>query len=106
MKSTFTEKILQAKELLPLEQLIEELGDEDPVSSGLCPFHPDSRPSFSIFEYEGVKLWKCHAGCGAGDQIKYLEATYLCSRGEAIRRFLALAGVDDQEELTGGGTFR
>lgn len=92
--------IASAKELLPLRELIRQVGDwDDIVSAKLCPFHDDKKPSFSIFEYKGATLWKCHAGCGKGDQISYLEAKFQISRGDAIRRFLAMAGV----QPTGGG---
>lgn len=41
---------------------------------GLCPFHNDSRPSFSIFPAEGDWYFKCHSGsCGAsGDVIDFV----------------------------------
>lgn len=33
--------------------------------TGLCPFHSDRNPSFSVNLDSG--LWICHAGCGDGD---------------------------------------
>ena len=41
---------------------------------GICPFHKDSRPSFSIFPAEGTWHFKCHGGsCGAkGDVIDFV----------------------------------
>jgi hypothetical protein len=95
--------IARAKELLPLRELIRRVGDWDTlVCANLCPFHNDNSPSFSIFEYDGETLWKCHAGCGEGDQITYLEFKYELSRGDAIRKFLTLAGV---RHTGGGGRF-
>ena len=86
--------IQHAKDLLPLRELIKKFGDwDDGVCAGLCPFHDDHSPSFSIFDYNGETLWKCHAGCGAGDQITYLEMKFEISRGDAIRKFLTMAGV-------------
>jgi hypothetical protein len=93
--------IERAKELLPLHQLIKEEDDSELVALNRCPFHPDSKSSFSIFIYGDVQLWKCHAGCGEGDQINYLEVKYECTRGEAISMFLRMAGVRDE----GGGRF-
>lgn len=95
--------ILRAKELLPLRELIRQVGDwDDHVFGNFCPFHDDNSPSFSIFEYNGQELWKCHAGCGEGDQITYLELKFELSRGDAIRKFLAMAGV---RHTGGGGRF-
>ncbi len=39
--------------------------------SGLCPFHQDKKPSFSLSLNTG--LWKCHAGCGGGDAADFAE---------------------------------
>ena len=98
----FRELIDQAKELLPLSALIEELDDADEVDQGLCPFHDDHSPSFSLFTQDDVDLWKCHAGCGAGDQINYLEIKFDLTRGESIEMFLEMAGLSDED---GGGKF-
>lgn len=90
------ELIHNAKQLLPLTTMIQELGDWDRVRENRCPFHTDYSPSFSIFVHDGQELWKCHGRCDmAGDQITYLEKKYTISRGEAIRMFLELAGVSD-----------
>src|ERR1044071_1978188 len=97
----------KAKENLPLPALIRMMRDWDDVQFGLCPFHDDHRPSFSLFQREDPQwLWKCHAGCGSGDQISYLETKYDISRGRAIGMFLELAGVGPGTLETGGGRFR
>ena len=44
---------------------IDSLKFQSREAIGLCPLHQDSRPSFSINLESG--LWKCFAGCGAGD---------------------------------------
>lgn len=36
-----------------------------------CPFHDDSRPSFSANVETG--LWICHAGCGKGNYAQFLS---------------------------------
>ncbi len=43
----------------------------------LCPLHDDSSPSFSYDLEKG--LWKCHAGCGAGDVYTFVELIEGCS---------------------------
>jgi DNA primase len=42
--------------------------------SARCPFHDDKHNSFSVWR-NGAGLWffKCHAGCGEGDEINFLE---------------------------------
>lgn len=103
MQHDRTNVIARAKELLPLRELIRQVGDWDTlVCANLCPFHDDHSPSFSISEFEGQELWNCHAGCGGGDQITYLELKFEISRGDAIRKFLAMAGV---RHTGGGGRF-
>jgi hypothetical protein len=94
----FKKTIEQAKLLLPLEAMLEQLEDwEICVAEKRCPFHPDVTPSFSVFTHECQQFWKCHAGCGAGDQISYLELKFDLSRGEAVRLFLEMAGLAVQE---------
>jgi hypothetical protein len=62
--------------------------------SALCPFHDDRRNSFSIWRTDsGQWLWKCHAGCGQGDEITFLEKFKSISNSEAIREFKKMAGV-------------
>ena len=38
--------------------------------------------------------FKCHAGCGAGDEINFLELHESFSRKDATKRFLEMAGVN------------
>jgi hypothetical protein len=97
----------KAKESLPLRALIRMMRDWDDVQFGLCPFHDDHRPSFSLFKgSDGEWYWKCHAGCGGGDQINYLETKLDVGRGRAIGKFLELAGVGPHNSEKGGGKFR
>jgi hypothetical protein len=57
-----------------------------------CPFHDDQRNSFSVFKGDsGTWFWKCHAGCGQGDEIKFLEKHKGISTSEAIKLYLEMA---------------
>ena len=38
---------------------------------GLCPFHNDRNPSFSLNVNDWI--WNCHAGCGSGDAADFAE---------------------------------
>jgi hypothetical protein len=63
--------------------------------SARCPFHDDQHNSFSVFrDRRGRWRWKCHAGCGWGDEITFLELHLSLSKAEAIRRYLDMAGVN------------
>lgn len=40
-----------------------------PAGAGLCPFHDDHHPSFSVNDKEN--FWHCFAGCGGGSVIDF-----------------------------------
>ncbi len=58
-----------------------------------CPFHDDRSPSFSFSTQTGA--WKCFAGCGGGDGLKFLQRADNLSFGEAVRDLAAMAGLDE-----------
>lgn len=88
-------RIQQAKQRLPLPKLMELHGDKWAArKSAQCPFHDDEHPSFSVYRNaQNLWKWKCHAGCGGGDEIDYLVMKLDMSTGEAIREYLELAGL-------------
>lgn len=53
-------------------------------ASGLCPFHEDSRSSFSCNLVTGV--WICFAGCGAGNIYQFAEKVGI-DRSKIYKRF-------------------
>lgn len=53
--------------------------------SAKCPFHEDSRASFSVQVTEGV--WKCHAGCGQGSVIDLIAMFEKTSPMEVIKQY-------------------
>jgi hypothetical protein len=85
--------IQQAKARLPLPLLMEQLGlGEHAKQNARCPFHDDRNPSFSIFQIGSAWFFKCHAGCGTGDEISFLEKHHGITRSEAIELYLEMAG--------------
>src|SRR5262249_33051763 len=89
------DKIVQARTRLPLPRLIglERLGVQVKKNKNArCPFHPDRHPSFSVFQQNGRWRWKCHAGCGSGDEIDFLCKVRGISHQEAVSRYLEMAG--------------
>jgi hypothetical protein len=74
-----------------------ELG-EHAKKSAHCPFHEDQNASFSVWEGERGWHWKCHGACQAqGDEIDLLMRVGECAKGEAIRRYLEMAGCPVQQ---------
>jgi hypothetical protein len=84
-----------AKRRVPLPSLMERLGlAQHSKKSALCPFHDDEQASFSIWESKGGWLWKCHTGCGKGDEIDFLELHNRIPRNEATKLYLEMASVN------------
>src|SRR5439155_14986168 len=79
---------------LAMPELLQQLGlGERAKKKSLCPFHHDQHASFSVWQRNGSWFWKCHAGCGAGDEINFLEKYKDISRGQAIALYHEMAGV-------------
>ena len=82
-----------AKAKLPLPTLLAELGlAEHSRTSARCPIHEDRSPSFSVWQGDKGWRWKCHAGCGEGDEIDFLETYRRSTKTAAVRLFLEMAG--------------
>jgi CHC2 zinc finger/Toprim-like len=88
--------ILEAKKRLPLPVLMEREGlGEHAKKSALCPFHDDKHNSLSVWSNgDGLWFWKCHAGCGDGDEITFLERHRNVAKSDATKLFLKIAGVN------------
>ncbi|MZR32409.1 DNA primase [Sneathiella litorea] len=64
--------------------------------SGLCPFHNEKTPSFTVNEEKG--FYHCF-GCGAnGDLIEFVKQTEGVAFPEAVERLAAFAGLQVPEE--------
>lgn len=95
--STFHDAIRVAKARLPLPSLLARLDlATHAKASSCCPFHEDRSPSFSVWHGTHGWRWKCHAGCGEGDEIDFLERHWQLSRADAIRRYCAMAGQSSE----------
>ena len=93
--------ITEAKQILPLPALLhrEGLGDHA-KKSARCPFHDDKRNSFSVYKNgSGEFRFKCFAGCGAGDEITFLEKRREISRSDATKLFIEMAGGSNGSAL-------
>ena len=66
-----------------------ELRDYRTYSQGLCPFHNDHRPSFTVYS----ENYYCF-GCGAcGDVVKFVRDYFKISTVEAIKRICSDEGI-------------
>jgi hypothetical protein len=92
--------IREAKQRLPLPALMHRLGlGEHAKKSACCPFHDDQRNSFSVWRNGNGWFFKCHAGCGEGDEITLLEKYRGVSNSDAIKLFLEIAGMNGTAPL-------
>jgi|CZKV01.1.fsa_nt_gi hypothetical protein len=100
--------IAQAKLRLPLPALMMLLGFGDHAKkSALCVFHKDGSASFSIYQREdGSWGWKCHAGCGGGDEIDFLAKHLGLNNADACREYIKLAGLGDPPAAAADGPRR
>jgi DNA primase len=58
---------------------------------GLCPFHGEKTPSFSVNAEEG--LYYCFGCQASGDAISFVRAIEACDFIEAVERLAARAGI-------------
>jgi hypothetical protein len=99
--------INELKRALPLPELLAKLGlVEHAKPKAKCPWpqnhkHGDRNPSFSLTKTGKGWHWKCHAGCGHGDEIDFLAKWFAVSKGEAIRRYAEMAGITPKDEGRG-----
>lgn len=60
---------------------------------GLCPFHDDRTPSFTVVTHKGNAFYKCHA-CGAGgDAFDFVRNYHRLEFAEALRYLAERAGI-------------
>src|SRR5437867_11133780 len=68
---------------------------------GLCPFHSEKTPSFTVDQEKGFfHCFGCHAG---GDVFKFLELQERATFPEAVRLLAQKFGVPLPEEIEVGG---
>ncbi|MGL5410138.1 MAG: DNA primase, partial [Shewanella sp.] len=63
---------------------------------GLCPFHEERNPSFSVSPAKGI--YKCFSCGETGDAIGFLMRHEAMSFGEALRWLAAKAGIEIEEQ--------
>jgi hypothetical protein len=91
----FVDSIARCKAVLPLPDLWKKLGLRgEPKRSCLSPFRDETNPSFSVFQKGQLWFWKDHATGAGGDEITLIIQHQGCKKGDAIRYYHELAGVE------------
>jgi DNA primase len=67
--------------------------------SGLCPFHSEKSPSFSVNPEEG--LYYCFGCQASGDAISFVRRIEGCDFVEAVERLAARAGITVRNDADG-----
>lgn len=62
---------------------------------GLCPFHPDKNPSFTINDAKG--FGKCFSCGWHGDVVDYIEEAHRMDKRDAIQYAASLAGLAEYD---------
>src|ERR1700756_5742716 len=71
IKDESVERVKTAREILPLVEEVVRLRKSGGTYKGLCPFHQERSPSFTVSPARGT--FKCF-GCGeGGDAIAFVE---------------------------------
>jgi hypothetical protein len=99
--------IEEAKQKVPMPALLHQLGLGDRArKSARCPLpgHEDENASFGIFKTKtGAWRFKCFSCNSDGDEIEFLGQYEGLSNGDALRRYLELAGVNGSRPPLGQG---
>ena len=84
--------------ILSAVDIVDLIGEETTLKKrgknymGLCPFHEENTPSFSVSEEKQV--YHCFSCKRSGNALTFVEETRNLSRGEAIRHLAERAGID------------
>jgi DNA primase len=98
-----TEEVAQVRAATDIVALIGEqvaLRQQGRRWVGLCPFHAEKTPSFSVNAQEG--LYYCFGCQASGDAISFLRATEMLDFAEAVRRLATRAGITLHESAAAG----
>lgn len=94
--------IHQIREANPIADVVREYGVELAAAGrgnlkGLCPFHPETAPSFSVTPARGY--WYCFGCSEGGDVISFVRQKAGLTFAAAVQRLAARAGIDAPPEV-------
>jgi DNA primase len=99
IKDESVERVKAAMEILPLVEDVVRLRKSGSTYKGLCPFHSENTPSFTVSPARGT--FKCF-GCGeGGDAITFVEKTENLDFVDSIEFLARRFGVElDYEDAS------
>ncbi len=86
------ETILDKTDLVELVSEVTKLEKKGKNHFGLCPFHHEKTPSFSV--NEDKRFYHCFSCKASGNAITFVKETQQVSGGEAVRILAERAGID------------
>jgi DNA primase len=96
ISSDSVERVKQASDIVEVISVHTDLRRQGARFTGLCPFHDERTPSFSVEPQE--KLYHCF-GCGVGgDVIKFVEEKEGMNFAEAVEMLADRYGVELERE--------
>ena len=94
--SSDRDRVLELTDLVSLVGESVVLRPKGREHMGLCPFHEDRRPSFSVVTHKGNAFYNCFA-CGAsGNAIDFMVNYHRMDFLEALRFLAQRAGIELQ----------
>lgn len=100
IKDHSVQAVLEAANIVDVISGYTSLRKRGATYSGLCPFHQEKTPSFTVSAEKG--LYYCH-GCGeGGDIVRFLERTESLSFAEVIEQLGDRYGVPVEHEEGAG----
>lgn len=92
----FTDSFIdELKQRLPISRVISskvKLARSGPMLKGLCPFHNEKTPSFTVHDHKAMYYcFGCHA---SGDVIRFVTETENIGFNEAVKKLAAMAGME------------
>jgi len=91
-RNSDVERVREAVDIVAVVSRYVALRDAGGQMVGLCPFHEDTKPSFSVSPAK--QLFYCF-GCGAGGNVfTFLTQIDGLTFGEALRKLAAEAGIE------------
>jgi hypothetical protein len=96
---SFSDDLARARNSLPFPDLLRRLGVAVPEGNKpICsPLRPDKHPSFSVVERNGRWRGIDRASGTTWDEVDFIADFEGCSKEDAAKRFLELAGVQREE---------
>jgi len=87
------ERVREATDLVSLISRYVSLQPKGREWLGLCPFHEDNKPSFTVVTHKQNAFYKCHA-CGAsGDCYTFVQEYLKKDFGEALKYLAEQGGI-------------